>query len=229
MNDSSLFLKAMDMLLKHPLSILFQDPIDKEDTQFPDYYQKIQNPISLSQIRDNIKNGKYQDTSDWEKDVNLVWDNARKYHGNNSMIGQSAREMKNQFNKILFELFKESTAENWYSKIKNITSKFPDLLSKSPQKWSSINKGFDPSREFRKNNQIQQERFDNFMKAVKLVQCEKILKTISVIIITYEPNPTTIGLEDSHVDISHLSISTFQELEKYMKKEFANRGIPYPE
>ncbi|KAG8429604.1 hypothetical protein GDO86_019702, partial [Hymenochirus boettgeri] len=61
----------------------FQLPSKKK---YPDYYQQIKNPISLQQIRNKLKNQEYESLDYLESDLNLMFENAKRYNVPNSAI-----------------------------------------------------------------------------------------------------------------------------------------------
>ncbi|XP_075431139.1 protein polybromo-1 isoform X18 [Ascaphus truei] len=54
--------------------------------KYPDYYQQIKNPISLQQIRTKLKNQEYENLDHLEVDLNLMFENAKRYNVPNSAI-----------------------------------------------------------------------------------------------------------------------------------------------
>ncbi|KAM8931014.1 protein polybromo-1 isoform 1-T1 [Pelodytes ibericus] len=54
--------------------------------KYPDYYQQTKNPISLQQIRTKLKNQEYDGLDHLETDLNLMFENAKRYNVPNSAI-----------------------------------------------------------------------------------------------------------------------------------------------
>lgn len=54
--------------------------------KYPDYFQQIKNPISLQQIRTKLKNQDYDGLDQLEADLNLMFENAKRYNVPNSAI-----------------------------------------------------------------------------------------------------------------------------------------------
>ncbi|XP_077308342.1 protein polybromo-1 isoform X11 [Lithobates pipiens] len=61
----------------------FQLPSKKK---YPDYFQQIKNPISLHQIRNKLKNQEYESLDHLETDLNMMFENAKRYNVPNSAI-----------------------------------------------------------------------------------------------------------------------------------------------
>lgn len=47
---------------------------------YPDYYKEIKNPVSLSQIKTKLKKGDYGTVSEVAGDMNIMFENAKKYN-----------------------------------------------------------------------------------------------------------------------------------------------------
>ncbi|XP_040889762.1 polybromo 1, like isoform X4 [Toxotes jaculatrix] len=58
--------------------------------EYPDYYQQIKQPIALQQIRAKMKNGEYESVEQMEADLNLMFENAKRYNMPNSSIYKRA-------------------------------------------------------------------------------------------------------------------------------------------
>ncbi|XP_067945501.1 protein polybromo-1-like isoform X2 [Watersipora subatra] len=61
---------------------------------FPDYYDDIANPISMTQIKRKIKKRKYNSLNEMAADLNLMFENAKEYNSDDSKIFQNAMEMQ---------------------------------------------------------------------------------------------------------------------------------------
>ncbi|XP_075177852.1 LOW QUALITY PROTEIN: protein polybromo-1 [Anomaloglossus baeobatrachus] len=54
--------------------------------KYPDYYQQIKSPVSLQQIRTKLKNQDYDSLDQLETDLNMMFENAKRYNVPNSAI-----------------------------------------------------------------------------------------------------------------------------------------------
>ncbi|GFS40483.1 cat eye syndrome critical region protein 2 homolog [Trichonephila inaurata madagascariensis] len=79
----------------------FQLPVD--ETEFPDYYKKIKEPICLSDITSKVVRGCYQSIKDIDDDFKKMVSNCCKFNGENHPLVQDA--------KILRKLFREGIAK----------------------------------------------------------------------------------------------------------------------
>lgn len=70
----------MDKLMKLPCAKVFLDPVDPVKDNVPNYFQVIKHPIDLKTINKRLLNGDYPGVSQWDKDMNYVWNNAEKFY-----------------------------------------------------------------------------------------------------------------------------------------------------
>ncbi|XP_020708055.1 protein polybromo-1 isoform X4 [Athalia rosae] len=61
---------------------------------YPDYYKAIKNPISLYQIRTKIKKGEYGTVSEVAGDMNIMFENAKKYNVHTSRLYKCAAKLQ---------------------------------------------------------------------------------------------------------------------------------------
>ncbi|XP_058229017.1 protein polybromo-1 isoform X4 [Hemibagrus wyckioides] len=61
---------------------------------YPDYFQQISQPISLQQIRDKMKNNEYESVEQMDADLNMMFENAKRYNVSNSHIYKRALKLQ---------------------------------------------------------------------------------------------------------------------------------------
>lgn len=68
--------------------VVMSDPFWKLPSKryYPDYYKEIKNPVSLSQIRTKLKKGDYGTVSEVAGDMNIMFENAKKYNVHTSKL-----------------------------------------------------------------------------------------------------------------------------------------------
>ncbi|XP_023319103.1 protein polybromo-1 isoform X2 [Trichogramma pretiosum] len=71
---------------------------------YADYYKMIKNPISLLQIRKKIKNGDYDTVNEVAADMNLVFENAKKYNVHTSRLYKFAVKLQKVMQEKVQEL-----------------------------------------------------------------------------------------------------------------------------
>ncbi|KAJ2754990.1 ATP-dependent DNA helicase Snf21 [Coemansia pectinata] len=101
---------------------LFLDLPSRRD--YPDYYVIIRHPIAMKAIRRNVKAGKYASISDFHRDWKLMFDNARTYNEEGSMVYEDACEMQ----RALEETMSRLTGEDYTTPI-GTQSPLPASLS----------------------------------------------------------------------------------------------------
>uniref|UniRef100_A0A3Q2PIJ1 Protein polybromo-1 n=1 Tax=Fundulus heteroclitus TaxID=8078 RepID=A0A3Q2PIJ1_FUNHE len=71
---------------------VFSEPFQQLPSrrEYPDYYQQIKQPISLQQIRAKMKNGEYESVEQMDAELNLMFENAKRYNMPNSSIYKRA-------------------------------------------------------------------------------------------------------------------------------------------
>uniref|UniRef100_UPI0037E8AB68 polybromo 1, like isoform X1 n=1 Tax=Semicossyphus pulcher TaxID=241346 RepID=UPI0037E8AB68 len=71
---------------------VFSEPFQQLPSrrEYPDYFQQIKQPIALQQIRAKMKNGEYESVEQMDTDLNLMFENAKRYNMPNSSIYKRA-------------------------------------------------------------------------------------------------------------------------------------------
>ena len=65
-----------------------------DKAELPDYYLKIQEPISLELIKKKLKRKKYQNVDQVARDLNVMFENARRYNEEGSVVFQDAVQLQ---------------------------------------------------------------------------------------------------------------------------------------
>jgi hypothetical protein len=107
-NVTRLFLRLyrfiINMLLSTPDCWPFIQPVP-ETAVF--YHQEIKNPMDLYTIEENVWSGKYTKFARFEKDMLLIWKNARAFHGKTGSIPKHADNLEKLFTKIVMDIKKQ--------------------------------------------------------------------------------------------------------------------------
>ncbi|XP_028574625.2 protein polybromo-1 isoform X14 [Podarcis muralis] len=90
--------------------------------KYPDYYQQIKMPISLQQIRTKLKNHEYETLDHLECDLNLMFENAKRYNVPNSAIYKRVLKMQQVMQAKKKELARRDDIEDGDSMISSATS-----------------------------------------------------------------------------------------------------------
>ncbi|XP_057701945.1 polybromo 1, like isoform X1 [Corythoichthys intestinalis] len=75
---------------------LFSEPFQSLPSrrEYPDYYQQIKQTMCLQQIRAKMKNGEYENVEQMDADLNLMFENAKRYNMPNSSIYKRALRLQ---------------------------------------------------------------------------------------------------------------------------------------
>ncbi|XP_026580715.1 protein polybromo-1 isoform X3 [Pseudonaja textilis] len=90
--------------------------------KYPDYYQQIKMPISLQQIRTKLKNHEYETLDHLECDLNLMFENAKRYNVPNSAIYKRVLKLQQVMQAKKKELARRDEIEDGDSMISSATS-----------------------------------------------------------------------------------------------------------
>ena len=90
-------LEALDELFSYSISKMFAEPVDPVRDKLPTYFEIIENPMDLGTIRKKLLSNEYDSILDFKKDVQLVWDNSKKFNGPQSIIASLAKTLQQIF------------------------------------------------------------------------------------------------------------------------------------
>ncbi|EAX92843.1 Bromodomain containing protein [Trichomonas vaginalis G3] len=151
--------EIMKNLLEAPCTGPFR--LIKEET-IPHYTELIKNPQDLYRIYHRLEKREYQSTKRWKEEVNLVWDNAIKFNGEND-YGKLAHYAKLYFKKLYDEKF--ARIEKIAERAAELERKIDSLLSDPPRNFPALRTLFSlkPKSETRQNDLIN-EIFHNIIR-----------------------------------------------------------------
>lgn len=78
---------------------LFKELPDRDD--YPDYYHHIQQPIAISTIRKRVSGTYYRSVAQFKADWHLMFNNARTYNQEGSIVYEDANQMQKVFDETL--------------------------------------------------------------------------------------------------------------------------------
>nr|XP_020652342.1 protein polybromo-1 isoform X3 [Pogona vitticeps] len=90
--------------------------------KYPDYYQQIKTPISLQQIRTKLKNHEYETLDHLENDLNVMFENAKRYNVPNSAIYKRVLKLQQVMQAKKKDLARRDEIEDGDSMISSATS-----------------------------------------------------------------------------------------------------------
>jgi len=93
---------------------MLSDPFRKLPSRryYSDYYKEIENPISLSQIRNRISRGLYERYTQLQADMNIMFENAKTYNRPDSGLYKSAVKLQKVLQAKVQELLDNSDCSN---------------------------------------------------------------------------------------------------------------------
>ncbi|KAF6263936.1 hypothetical protein COO60DRAFT_1457906 [Scenedesmus sp. NREL 46B-D3] len=87
-------LYMLNVLGKYKDADPFRLPVDWKSMGIPDYPVVIKHPMDFKTAREEVRAGAYASMDEWRADMQLIWDNCRKYNGDNHNITRSAEKME---------------------------------------------------------------------------------------------------------------------------------------
>lgn len=129
--------KVTEKLVNHPLSFAFRRPVNPQLDGAPDYFQKIQRPMDLGTIKQNLENNAYPNSKAWADDISLVWQNCKKYNAKNNLLHHVAEKLNQKCIKLL-KTIPKTEPDLWAMKLAKINHKFKTLLNESLPEDSAV-------------------------------------------------------------------------------------------
>ena len=125
---------VMQTLFKHPCTEIFRQPVDT--TVIKNYLDIIKKPMDLSTVYNNLKNNKYSSVNRWKDDVDLIWNNAKKFNHEDSTFYLLAERSQKLFQKTRQKHFR--TLEKLHDECTKLEEKLDKLLSKPPSRYQDL-------------------------------------------------------------------------------------------
>lgn len=210
-------LKITDIIISHPLSALFLEPVDPEKDDAPGYYEKIKNPKTLSEVRSNLLDKKYASVSDWKDDIKLIWSNAILYGGEQSIVSKLARQMEKFANKLILSKLPLSTYD-WIDSIGTYVTKL-----KTQYSYAAANNEFlAPLNSKNKEYHVRRlcEALPKLTDEIDRVQIGRILALFDA---KYETN------EANTINLNEIPLESLNLLIVYTKYRFDQQKLQYPD
>ena len=122
-----------EKLYNHPLSILYLEPVDPEKDHAPDYFDIISKPMDLGTVKKKLEEGKYKSTKDWFNDVNLVFQNSKRYVNDSKTLIWNAADILQKKALDYYMHTPKSESDLWTLEVQKISKKIDNLLSAAPK------------------------------------------------------------------------------------------------
>ncbi|XP_078065919.1 protein polybromo-1 isoform X12 [Mustelus asterias] len=125
---------SQGQLLAEPF---FRLPSKKD---YPDYYQQIKQPMSLQLIRQKLKNNEFENLDQMEADMNLMFENAKRYNIPNSAIFKRVLKLQQIMQAKRKELARREYTEDGDSMVSSVPSDTGSAKRKSIKKLEKSGK-----------------------------------------------------------------------------------------
>ena len=113
-----------------PEAVRFLEHVDWEKLKLPLYPKIIKNPLDLGTIRRKLDNLEYSNIFEFDKDMKLVWSNAKRFNQPGSTIFNSAGYLARSWNRVFAEIRTDPTvARLWGRKALGWKYKKPTMIS----------------------------------------------------------------------------------------------------
>jgi len=114
---NEIFEDIIDNVIKLDMSKLFHKPVKKKE--YPDYYNIVEKPIDLGEIKNRTKRNEYKNREQFLEDLRLMAKNSVLYNGETHEVTKNVYKILETVEKKL-EICKE-TVEKYENKIANLT------------------------------------------------------------------------------------------------------------
>ena len=120
-------------LYDHPLAVLYLRPVDPEMDNAQDYFEIISKPMDLSTVMNKLNDGKYKSAKDWFSDVNLVFQNSKRYIADPKSIIWNAADILQKKAQSYYMHTPKTESDLWTLEVFKITSKIEKLAASAPK------------------------------------------------------------------------------------------------
>jgi hypothetical protein len=193
-------LKILQVLKQDPSSEPFLRPVDPEALRIPQYYDIIREPMDISTVESNLKSNKYFNKEQFERDVNLIWENACKFNLPETQVHKMAVYMREEFDKIKDQEFLEGLPRK-------------KSLIKRPENWNRKNKMSEP-----KALTLNEQRI--LSSKIKELAPEDLWGVWNIVQTDKKERD-----EELEFNIATLPPKKARELQKYVNSKFVQTGI----
>lgn len=227
MNTSPFYLARRCLTLTNlftvnPLAILFVAPYDPPEEIAAEYHAQVPTPMDLKTVKSKLQEAKYASLNEWVKDMNLIFDNAIKFNGADSVIGGVARYLKEKLQRNV-ERFELCNARTFEARLIEANKKLQEAIEAIPSATGvvAVHDEICPGLA-----DFTSERFDAIKRGLNKISTGEKMTDIAAIIkrynrdVLYGPHPK--------IDVARLSRHTLLLLEDMIKKAQDKPKNPAP-
>ncbi|OHT13122.1 Bromodomain containing protein [Tritrichomonas foetus] len=215
----------MDKLMKLPCAKVFLDPVDPVKDNVPTYLQVIKHPIHLRLINKRLLNNEYSGISHWDKDMNLVWNNAEKFYQKTSYIGILANELHKHYDKE-YQRIKLQRLAKWSRAVFGFKSQLEKLFDTIPPVVGALAQ-FPEKSSTEKLKPFSEEELNIFIRMSLYLRNSHDSKKMAQIVQHFQPDIVFSSL-DNEIDVNDLEITTLYALRDYVTYRLAEMNLVYP-
>ena len=215
-------IEIMDKLMKLPCAKIFLEPFDAEHENAPNYYNVVKHPIDLNQIYKRLVNNEYAGISQWDKDMNFIWNNAEKFFTKTSMMGALASELHRHYEKE-YQRVKILRLAKWSRVVFGFKTKLETLFESVPPVIGALAQLSNDGP----LNPFSEEELNQFIRMTLYLQNTQDSKRMAQIVQHYQPGcPITKGTVE--IDVNDMDVQTLHALRDFVTFRLAEMNIAYP-
>lgn len=171
-----IFLRPCDTILKQidrwENIWIFEEDVDI--IKYPSYINVIKRPMSFSRCRENLYNNKYKSILHFSKDVNQIWENAKKFNPPGNKVHVLADIYNKQFNKLLEKILSKKNQLESHMVKKSVSLKLDTMLMKKQNTENVFLINDELNELSRRLNNLPPKEFEKVIKLVKKYKCLEI-------------------------------------------------------
>ena len=133
-------LEIIDELLSYKISRIFADPVDPLLDHAENYFDVIKYPMDLGTVRSKLVGDAYDTFSEFHRDVSQIWENAKIYNGEYSLINLLAKQLKSWFDDRTF-LMSDDEEADWVTRFHDLQNTMWNLSTRytnAPEQKMSV-------------------------------------------------------------------------------------------
>ena len=215
-------LKILDELVSHPISTVFQEPVDPVLDEVPDYLDVIQHPSDLSTVRNRLLRNKYATLADFKREVNLIWENAATYNGKNSLPWYIADHLSKIFSRR-FALLEEPPVEQWVNEYLKARSVMCKLFHNAPKGLATYQIPADPVLQEEQRvptvHEVSEDDLKFFQDNAEMFKDQAVFDKLVQILKANEPEMNVGDKESFKIDLSKLAVRTINLMKDLIMNE----------
>ncbi|KAH0784985.1 Bromodomain containing protein [Histomonas meleagridis] len=210
----------MDKLMLHPItnSKVSCSSSSVNEVQPIHYY--------LDKVKLRLKADKYSSIQEWERDVMSTFDPP----DNHQFSKIISDECKRLFKKEKQMISCKHNIKEWCSNLCKLRNKELSLLTSAPKVIQDISHTIPSYRKMVPVKEVNEKDLSNFMKAAELIKSEEDQNELLNLISDLQPELSPeAGQTNVWIDVTKLSVSTFNTLVEHVKDILRKQGTVYPE